>query len=245
MPGFSPSPASAVSAHQCEATMSLGPLAVIGFCAAVAAVGELLQVRGGRGCCGFRRRCRHCAADRRGSQGSFELGSSASGLSACRSALPLAQLHLKLERKLFKPPTKAMARVAPPRRRCRHCALTALLPLAPACSGSSCGARRPSRRSGPTWPSTCRRWRRQRRCGQGEAELPVAAPRSLAAAGLPNVSLPSSIPDTLPRCACTPSCSTRRPALWAPRTSARRSSGWSSGSAPRASRLPSSTCGRG
>lgn len=99
--------------------MSLGPLAVIGFCAAVAAVGELLQVRGGRGCCGFRRRCRHCAADRRGSQGSFELGSSASGLSACRSALPLAQLHLKLVRKLFKPPTKAMARVAPPRRRRR------------------------------------------------------------------------------------------------------------------------------
>lgn len=109
-------PAPAVSGSHTGVTMSLVPLAVIGFCAVVAAVGELLQVRACKVSADSAKQLQPANAARKRVFSSAAARAAGSGCRRprCLSSMQKQPIPCSVGRSVA-----PMARVAPPRRRCR------------------------------------------------------------------------------------------------------------------------------
>ena len=236
--------------------MSLVPLAVIGFCTAVAVVGELLQASDG----GWEARDRlltgagHRAACRRRQQASLGRSAVRAGRSRCRSApLAPAQCQGCLGRPMARPACPPSCGWPHRRRRCRRpptSAPASLLPQwffvwrTPAFQALKANLAKHSQKvedakevRAAFWAPQleCRRRVARARAGFMAPLVPCRrAPGKHATAAVQRLAA-----DVLHH--ATPLPHLGRAGPQAPRTCARRSSGWSSGAAPRPSRLPSST----
>lgn len=155
--------------------MTWVPLAVIGFCTAMAVVGEVLQASDGgvgRSLAALPADWGNRAAGRRCAQASFGRRAVRAARSRCRSASAApADFHSSWRRPMARA-ARPSAVGGPTAATASHPAASAIARLPVCCrSGSLCGARPRSRRSRPTCPSMPRRWKTPRRCVQRHPAL--------------------------------------------------------------------------